>query len=831
MPLNGEMAFVSVDPKKASKVDFMKPLLDFIGREFGEEPEGFSDALNGLMEMRDSCIIKLPEKHESGLRAVMKYYGTLQCLLRRFPLKTSEDWDGESVEPINIKFSWEDTAGGGGLFGSKQINLTDVNFETICVLYNIGAVHSQIGALANTSSDSGLKNASINFQSAASVFNAVAQQVHKYYTDAPSGDLDPNYLSALSFLMLAQSQEMFWKKCVIERKSNGLVAKLAKQTSAFYNDSYRNMTLAGNLDKQWVKICQAKGAYYEADAHYRMALDERDEDNIGEQISHLKAALSKLADATKAASSTNFNISNLEQQVSSLLKTAEKDNSLIYMKPIPRQDSLAPLEQAATVSAEKPLPDYTSEEYIGADPFSNVVPVSVSQGVLRYKQQRAQHIQAIISDISACTAQSIEKMVALGLPGSLQASQNPDTVPEGLLQQGQDIRNNGGPGALREVVDSLPDRSQACKDLIADIRASLEKEQSEDEELRSKYGDKWAREASSVLNKQMKAEVEKLSSAVYRAAESDQTVEQRFRDLEPAINFLVQDESEIRSALPTGSGEHSSSEAASDLMEILTKMDELRLRRDGMEEKYDALMKSDDISGILVEKMSTTDESSLFASQMQLYTNLDTESKDLIAETNDLVSRMENANERFVGARSGSSDRELMLNDLNSKYEAWKILSRDLQEGGKFYSQVAGLLEKQQAKCNDFCLARDFEKKEHLGSITRSIATSSSETYQSPSQQYQSPQQQQYQPYQPPHQQQYQQQQYRPPQQYQPPQQYPYGQQQQNPYHQQSYTPQGGYQFQSHFPPPPQQQQGPYSQGQGQGQGQGQNYGHFPPRY
>ena len=54
-----------------------------------------------------------------------------------------------------------------------------------------------------------------------------------------------------------------------ERKSNGTIAKLAKQTSSFYADAHRNLTASGVADKAWIAISQAKHAYYEADAQYR----------------------------------------------------------------------------------------------------------------------------------------------------------------------------------------------------------------------------------------------------------------------------------------------------------------------------------------------------------------------------------------------------------------------------------------------------------------------------------------------------------------------------------------------------------------------------------
>ena len=189
--------------------------------------------------------------------------------------------------------------------------------------------------------------------------------------------------------------------------------------------------------------------------------------------------------------------------------------------------------------------------------------------------------------------------------------------------------------------------------------------------------------------------------------------------------------------LPTTTSEGGPTSAVDELMSLLERLDELRARRDAMSDKFEELKKTDDITPLLVEKGTTTDEATLFEEQLKHYAVAVEEAADLVRETDEVMEKTREANGRFQAGKAGAggagSEREAMLNDLASKYEAWKTLTRDLTEGSKFYEQLTGLLSKQQAKCTDFCMARDFEKKDLAASINRSIASVPSESYSSSS--------------------------------------------------------------------------------------------------
>eukprot|EP00043_Microstomoeca_roanoka_P007973 m.76873 g.76873 ORF g.76873 m.76873 type:complete len:900 (-) comp14045_c0_seq1:63-2762(-) len=733
MPIHGSMAFVSVDPKKSQPVSFIEPLAKFVAREYQQDPVNIKDAVKALNDLRNACIVKAPEKHDSGLNAVIKYYGTLTCLTRRFPFKTSEPWDGVLPSPICVKFSWEDGQASSMFGGKKTITLEDINFEFINVLFNIGAVHSQIGAMANLSSDSGLRHASVNFQSAATIFNTVAAQIHKYYTKPPSNDLQPMFLHALSFLMLAQSQEMYWRKCVVERKSNGIIAKLAKQTSSFYADAYRNLVASNGADKTWIAIAQAKTAFYEADAHYRVAMAEKEEEEIGSALARLRVAELKLAEAAHLAAGTEFSVTHLQNTIAQMLKEYERENSMIYMKVVPSAAALTPLAQHATVSADRPLPDYTSKEYIGEDPFAALIPVSVHQAAQRYEERRNQYVRDVVEQLKTATMQCVEGLTAMQLPGALQVAQSPTDMPQTLIDHCNEIRAAGGVEHLRQQINDLPDKSKTCREMLDETRAKLDQEEQDDMELRQQHGSRWTREPSQKLNTNMRKEMDKHTTIVDRAAESDMKVVERFHELEPAIVFMMRPIEEIKASLPAANASDGPAGPVEELTQLLQSLDELRAKRDAIPDKLEELKASDNIIPLLLEKAGHSDETSLFDDQLKHYINVVDEANQLIQETADVMAKTKDANDRFQASKSaGGGEREVMLNDLAAKYEAWKILNRDIEEGSKFYEQLAGLLSKQQAKCADFCVARDLEKKDLLSSITRGIASMPSEDYQAP---------------------------------------------------------------------------------------------------
>lgn len=151
---------------------------------------------------------------------------------------------------------------------------------------------------------------------------------------------------------------------------------------------------------------------------------------------------------------------------------AERDNSMIYLEVVPKPERLvlvgclkvfflnpSPLfnsipvvERHALVSADKPLPDFTAPDVMGKDLFQSVVPLEVHKAAQRYNDRRDAEIREIIDSLRKATADSVDALLAMGLPAAIQATENPDTVPQDLLAKCEEIRASGGVRAMEEKI-------------------------------------------------------------------------------------------------------------------------------------------------------------------------------------------------------------------------------------------------------------------------------------------------------------------------------------------------------------------------------------------
>ena len=75
-----------------------------------------------------------------------------------------------------------------------------VAFEKACVLFNLGALHTQIGTRQERGTGDGLDGSVDNFLRAAAVFRFIVDN----FTNAPSMDLAPEVLEAFILLMMVR---------------------------------------------------------------------------------------------------------------------------------------------------------------------------------------------------------------------------------------------------------------------------------------------------------------------------------------------------------------------------------------------------------------------------------------------------------------------------------------------------------------------------------------------------------------------------------------------------------------------------------------------------
>lgn len=87
--------------------------------------------------------------------------------------------------------------------------------------------------------------------------------INDNFLHAPSTDLSREVIKFLVGIILAQATEIFFEKCVEERKGNALVSKIAAQAAFMYtslSDEVKEFMGKGIFDRNWVTIIQVRHA-------------------------------------------------------------------------------------------------------------------------------------------------------------------------------------------------------------------------------------------------------------------------------------------------------------------------------------------------------------------------------------------------------------------------------------------------------------------------------------------------------------------------------------------------------------------------------------------
>jgi programmed cell death 6-interacting protein len=218
------------------------------------------------------------------------------------------------------------------------------------VLYNIGALYSQLATAQSRTTAESLKRACLYFQQAAGAFQYLIKQSGDLRL--PPGvivdDFSESTLDSLKSLMLAQAQECFWQKAVLGASSltfahtdhmkDGLIARLAAQVSEFYDHALSAAMTSVNIPSDWITHITAKKLHFISAAQYRKSMDAVSGtagSNYGEEVARLQEALRNV---NKALERKNFlgrgvrdDLVGLQSMLQRDTERAEKDNDLIYL--------------------------------------------------------------------------------------------------------------------------------------------------------------------------------------------------------------------------------------------------------------------------------------------------------------------------------------------------------------------------------------------------------------------------------------------------------------------------------------------------------------------
>ncbi|XP_066873812.1 rhophilin-1 isoform X2 [Kogia breviceps] len=222
--------------KETKQLDWATPLKELISGHFGEDSASYEAEIRELEDLRQEARFVTPARS------------------------------------LGLLFHWYDSLTG---VPAQQRALA---FEKGSVLFNIGALHTQIGARQDRSCPEGTSSAAEAFQRAAGAFSLLREN----FSHAPSPDMSPASLSMLEQLMTAQAQECVFEGLSLQAPAApaDCVAQLhlaqeAAQVAAEYRLVHQTMAQPPVQDYvpfPWTTLVHVKAEYFRALAHYHAAL-------------------------------------------------------------------------------------------------------------------------------------------------------------------------------------------------------------------------------------------------------------------------------------------------------------------------------------------------------------------------------------------------------------------------------------------------------------------------------------------------------------------------------------------------------------------------------
>ncbi|EPY89389.1 tyrosine-protein phosphatase non-receptor type 23 [Camelus ferus] len=669
----------------------------FVLKNYGENPEAYNEELKKLELLRQNAV-RVPRDFE-GCSVLRKYLGQLHYLQSRVPMGSGQ----EAAVPV----TWTE------IFSGKSVAHEDIKYEQACILYNLGALHSMLGAMDKRVSEEGMKVSCTHFQCAAGAF----AYLREHFPHAYSVDMSRQILTLNVNLMLGQAQECLLEKSMLDNRKSFLVARISAQVVDYYKEACRALenpdtaSLLGRIQKDWKKLVQMKIYYFAAVAHLHMGKQAEEQQKFGERVAYFQSALDKLNEAIKLAKGQPDTVQDALRFAMDVIggkyNSAKKDNDFIYHEAVPALDTLQPVKGAPLV---KPLPvNPTDPAVTGPDIFAKLVPMAAHEASSLYSEEKAKLLREMMAKIEEKNEVLDQFMDSLQLdPETVDNLDTYSHIPPQLMEKCAALSVR--PDTVRNLVQSMQVLSGVFTDVEAslkDIRDLLEEDALLEQKLQEAVGQAGASTAVS------KAELAEVRREWAKYMEVHEKASFTNSELHRAMNLHVGNLrllsgplDQVRAALPTPALTPEDKAVLQNLKRILAKVQEMRDQRVSLEQQLRELIQKDDITASLV----TTEHSEmkkLFEEQLKKYDQLRVYLEQNLAAQDNVLRALTEANVQYAAVRRVLSELDQKwtstLQTLVASYEAYEDLMKKSQEGKDFYadleSKVAALLERAQSTC------------------------------------------------------------------------------------------------------------------------------------
>ncbi|KAJ8290819.1 hypothetical protein GJAV_G00017930 [Gymnothorax javanicus] len=697
------MPMIWLDLKEAGEFQFSTSVKQFILKNYGENPENYNEQLKKLEQLRLSAV-NVTRDFE-GCSTLRKYFGQLHYLQSRVPLGPGQ----EAAVPI----SWTE------IFSGKTVTHDDISYEQACILYNLGALHSMLGAMDNRVSEEGMKVSCTHFQCSAGAFS----YLRDHFSHNFSVDMSHQILNLNINLMLGQAQECLLEKSMLDNRKSFLVARISAQVVDYYKEACRALensdtaSLLGKIQKDWKKLVQMKIYYFAAIAHLHMGKQAEEQQKYGERLAYLQSSLDKLSEAVKLAKGQPDSVQEALRFTMDVIggkfNSAKKDNDFIYHETVPDLGTLPAVKGAPLVKALPVNP--TDPSVTGPDIFSKLVPMSAHEASSLYSEEKAKLLRDVMAKIDSKNETLEQFMDSLSLdPDTVDNLEMYSHIPPVLMEKCAALSVR--PDTVKSLIHSMQMLSGVFTDVEAslkEIRDVLDEDEAGERSLEEAAGKQAVPPAPPTLA-ELRRDLDKYLEAHEKASFTNTELHRAMNLHISNLRLLGGPLDALREALPRPDLSEEEVAGLQSMKRILGKVQEMRDQRSSLEKQLRDLIQQDDITAALV----TTDRADmkrLFEEQLKKYEQVKVYIDQNLAAQENILKALTEANVQYASVRKGLAETEHKWNStvqtLVSSYEAYEDLMKKSQEGKEFYEDLEGKASRLLERTRALCKTREEERQ------------------------------------------------------------------------------------------------------------------------
>ncbi|EPQ26261.1 uncharacterized protein PFL1_06196 [Pseudozyma flocculosa PF-1] len=592
---SSQAPLVSLPLKTTEEVDLGSAVRTIITNTYGEEPSAYAEQTAQLNRARQDAV-RGAGSDSTARDLLYKWFHMLEMLEARFP-------------ELRVPFPWNDA------FTHKTISQSSLAYEKASIIFNIAATLSSLASSQPrlAGNPEGLKRAYSALRQAAGMLT----YINENFLHAPSTDMSKDVVKALVGLMLAQASEVFLEKSIEEKKSHGLVAKLASHTASAYNqlvEDAKEFVTKGYFERSWSHLIQVKAKYFSSMTQYYRALADDASGNHGASLVRLTVAETQAKEAQKLSNAFNVTApgsisasrpslpSDAVSAMSALLTThlavcterkaqAVKNNDLIYHDILPSESTLPAVDKlvaATPISIQEIFKAPEVQRILEPDLFQRLIPLAVHESASMYSEEKAKIARAESERHDLANGELQAALEYMGLPASLKQYRGigkgagagaADASLDALADPGAEVMRwseeeaQGGGGHGADGLGTGTDGVASGLDRIARLRgqasssietatAALDDENRECEKLRVKYGHRWTQDPAGLHTKDMRAGLKENREALQQATANDRRIQELWESIRDDVSLLVAGRDTLESAFAaalsgsSGSSQH-----------------------------------------------------------------------------------------------------------------------------------------------------------------------------------------------------------------------------------------------------------------------------------